>query len=177
MGAREYRHGEADTEDKIGQVTGLVWTAAGGDLLSVEACKFAGRGKILRTGKLGQVLQESVDAAFSAVRAQCDRYQLRPEVWRENDFHVHLPEGAIPKDGPSAGVAIAVALLSAVSAIPARADGGDDRRDYFARRGAAGGRGEGKIAGGGARRREAGDFARGKREGFDGFVAGGEKQI
>ena len=122
LGAREYRHGEADTEDKIGQVTGLVWTAAGGDLLSVEACKFAGRGKILRTGKLGQVLQESVDAAFSAVRAQCDRYQLRPEVWRENDFHVHLPEGAIPKDGPSAGVAIAVALLSAVSAIPARAD-------------------------------------------------------
>ena len=122
LGPRKHRFGVPPAESKIGQVTGLVWTAAGGDLLSIESCKFAGRGKIMRTGKLGQVLQESVDAAFSAVRSRCDGYQIKPEVWRESDFHIHLPEGAIPKDGPSAGVAIATAILSVVADIPVRAD-------------------------------------------------------
>ena len=122
LGIRKYRYGISAAEDKIGQVTGLVWAASGGDLLSIESCKFAGRGKIMRTGKLGQVLQESVDAAFSAVRSRCDNYQIKPTLWRENDFHIHLPEGAIPKDGPSAGIAIATAILSTVANIPVRAD-------------------------------------------------------
>ena len=122
LGVRKHRHGMPMTENKVGQVTGLVWTSVGGDLLSIESCKFAGRGKVMRTGKLGQVLQESVDAAFSAVRSRCDTYQIKPELWRENDFHIHLPEGAIPKDGPSAGIAVATAILSTVSDIPVRAD-------------------------------------------------------
>ncbi len=122
LGPRKHRFGVSAADDKVGQVTGLVWTATGGDLLSIESCKFAGRGKIMRTGKLGQVLQESVDAAFSAVRSRCDNYQIKPALWRESDFHIHLPEGAIPKDGPSAGVAIATAILSAVADIPVRAD-------------------------------------------------------
>lgn len=122
LGPRKHRYGISTDEPKVGQVTGLVWTPAGGDLLSIESCKFAGRGKIMRTGKLGQVLQESVDAAFSAVRSRCDEYQIKPEIWRESDFHIHLPEGAIPKDGPSAGIAIATAVLSTVADIPVRAD-------------------------------------------------------
>ena len=122
LGPRKHRYGISSDEDKVGQVTGLVWTSVGGDLLSIESCKFTGRGKILRTGKLGQVLQESVDAAFSAVRSRCDEYLIKPEVWRESDFHIHLPEGAIPKDGPSAGIAIATAILSTVANIPVRAD-------------------------------------------------------
>ena len=122
LGVRKHRHGMPMNENKVGQVTGLVWTSVGGDLLSIESCKFAGRGKVMRTGKLGQVLQESVDAAFSAVRSRCDTYQIKPELWRENDFHIHLPEGAIPKDGPSAGIAVATAILSTVADIPVRAD-------------------------------------------------------
>ena len=122
LGPRQYRFGSTAQDNRVGQVTGLVWTAVGGDLLSVEACCFSGRGKVARTGKLGQVLQESVDAAFSAVRARCDHYQVKPNLWRENDFHIHLPEGAIPKDGPSAGIAIATAILSAATNIPVRAD-------------------------------------------------------
>ena len=122
LGARKHRYGVSSVENKVGQVTGLVWTAVGGDLLSIESCKFAGRGKIMRTGKLGQVLQESVDAAFSAVRSRCDGLNVKPSVWRESDFHIHLPEGAIPKDGPSAGIAIATAILSTVSGIAVRAD-------------------------------------------------------
>lgn len=122
LGVRQHRYGVSAQEDKVGQVTGLVWTAAGGDLLSIESCKFAGRGKIMRTGKLGQVLQESVDTAFSAVRSICDRYQIKPSLWREHDFHIHLPEGAISKDGPSAGISIATAILSLAANIPVRAD-------------------------------------------------------
>ncbi|MGI9306821.1 MAG: endopeptidase La [Gammaproteobacteria bacterium] len=122
LGARKHRYGVSAVEDKVGQVTGLVWTSAGGDLLSIESCKFSGTGKIRRTGKLGQVLQESVDAAFSAVRSRCDNFQIDPSIWRKSDFHIHLPEGAIPKDGPSAGVAIATAILSTVSGIAVRAD-------------------------------------------------------
>ena len=122
LGVRKYRYGMSASENKIGQVTGLVWTSVGGDLLSIEMCKFSGRGKVLRTGKLGQVLQESVDAAFSSVRSRCDDYQVKVSVWRESDFHIHLPEGAISKDGPSAGIAIATAILSVVTGIPVRAD-------------------------------------------------------
>ena len=122
LGAHEYRYGISAKEAKVGQVTGLVWTSVGGDLLTIESCRFTGTGKIMRTGKLGQVLQESVDAAFSAVRSRGEHYQIDPKFWRENDFHIHLPEGAIPKDGPSAGVSIATAILSTVTNIPVRSD-------------------------------------------------------
>lgn len=135
LGVRKYRFGVSPSESRVGQVTGLVWTASGGDLLSVESCKFSGRGKILRTGTLGKVLQESVDAAFSAVRSFCDDYDIESksdanesggadasDVWQKSDFHIHLPEGAIPKDGPSAGIGIATAILSTVSNIPVCSD-------------------------------------------------------
>ncbi|MDM5147396.1 endopeptidase La [Candidatus Persebacteraceae bacterium Df01] len=122
LGVRQHRYGLTATDNKVGQVTGLVWTSVGGDLLSIESCHFTGRGKIIRTGKLGQVLQESVDTAFSAVRSRCEHYQIKPATWRDNDFHIHLPEGAIPKDGPSAGIGIATAILSTVTNVPVRAD-------------------------------------------------------
>lgn len=122
LGVRRFRYGLAAEENKIGQVTGLAWTASGGDLLSVEACKFAGKGKILRTGKLGAVMQESIEAAFSTIRARASDNNLSPNFARDTDFHIHLPEGAIPKDGPSAGIAIATALLSVLSNAPVRAD-------------------------------------------------------
>lgn len=122
LGAQKYRYGIAATDNKIGQVTGLAWTAAGGDLLSVEACAFPGKGKILRTGKLGEVMRESIEAAFSTVRARAASYQLDATFARTTDFHIHLPEGAIAKDGPSAGIAIATALLSVLSDAPVRCD-------------------------------------------------------
>ena len=122
LGARRFRYGVAAADNKIGQVTGLAWTAAGGDLLSVEACAFPGKGKILRTGNLGEVMKESVEAAFSTIRARAASYNLGANFARNTDFHIHLPEGAIPKDGPSAGIAIATALLSVLSDAPVRAD-------------------------------------------------------
>ncbi len=122
LGVRQYRYGTAAADNKVGQVTGLAWTEAGGDLLSVEACAFPGKGKILRTGKLGSVMQESIEAAFSTVRARASSYGLSPNFMRNHDFHIHLPEGAIPKDGPSAGIAIATAALSVLSGEPVRAD-------------------------------------------------------
>ncbi|MGI9337157.1 MAG: endopeptidase La [Gammaproteobacteria bacterium] len=122
LGVQKYRYGIAADNNKIGQVTGLAWTAAGGDLLSVEACAFPGKGKILRTGKLGEVMRESIEAAFSTVRARAASYNLNANFARTTDFHIHLPEGAISKDGPSAGIAIATALLSVLSEAPVRCD-------------------------------------------------------
>lgn len=122
LGPRKYRYGIAQQENRIGQVSGLAWTAAGGDLLSVEACKFPGRGKIIRTGKLGEVMRESVVTAFSVVHTRAAEFQIPPNFAKESDFHIHFPEGAIPKDGPSAGIAIATALLSLAAGIAVRVD-------------------------------------------------------
>ena len=119
LGAQRYRFGIAG-ESKVGQVNGLAWTESGGDLLSVEACAFPGKGNIIRTGKLGEVIKESVEAAFSLIRARASDLNLPANFMKTHDFHIHFPEGAIPKDGPSAGIAIATAILSLVSNVAVR---------------------------------------------------------
>ncbi len=122
LGVQRYRHGLADTENRIGQVTGLAWTEVGGELLTVEAAVVPGKGVLTLTGQLGEVMQESVKAALTVVRSRSDRLGVAAERFQQNDFHLHVPEGAIPKDGPSAGVAMVTALTSALSGIPVHAE-------------------------------------------------------
>ena len=122
LGVPKYRYGVTQEEPKVGQVVGLAWTESGGDLLSIEACRMPGKGKIIRTGKLGDVMKESIEAALSVVRSRAAERGAAPDFMRESDVHIHLPEGAIPKDGPSAGIGVATALLSAVSGAPTRTD-------------------------------------------------------
>jgi ATP-dependent Lon protease len=121
LGVKRYRFGRAEEEDRVGQVTGLAWTEVGGDLLTIEAAIVPGKGKATRTGKLGEVMQESIEAAMTVVRSRSEVLGIDPQFYREKDFHIHVPEGAIPKDGPSAGVAMCTALVSALTAIPVRA--------------------------------------------------------
>ncbi len=118
LGVRQFRYGRADKVNQVGQVTGLAWTQTGGDLLSVEAVVVPGKGKHLYTGKLGNVMQESIQAALSVVRSRTGLYGINPEFHQKKDIHVHVPEGATPKDGPSAGVAMSVAIISALTKIP-----------------------------------------------------------
>jgi ATP-dependent Lon protease len=122
LGVPRYRHGLADTEDRIGQATGLAWTEAGGELLTVEAAVVPGKGNLTPTGQLGEVMQESVKAAMTVVRSRAEQLGIAAERFQQNDFHLHVPEGAIPKDGPSAGIAMVTALTSALSGRPVRAD-------------------------------------------------------
>ena len=122
LGVPKYRYGTALEEPKVGQVVGLAWTESGGDLLSIEAVQMPGKGKIIRTGKLGEVMKESIEAALSVVRSRGRDRGVPPDFMRESDIHIHLPEGAIPKDGPSAGIGVATAVLSAVSGAPVRTD-------------------------------------------------------
>lgn len=122
LGVRRFDYGVAESENRIGQVTGLAWTEVGGELLTIEASKFRGKGNILRTGKLGDVMQESVSAAWSVVRSRAESLGIEPDFYEKNDIHVHVPEGATPKDGPSAGSAITLAIVSAFTGIPVRAD-------------------------------------------------------
>ena len=122
LGVRQYRFGLADNTNQIGQVTGLAWTQTGGDLLSIESVVVPGKGKHIYTGKLGDVMQESIQAAVSVVRARSMHYGIKPNFYQRKDIHVHVPEGATPKDGPSAGIAMTAAIISALTQIPARAD-------------------------------------------------------
>lgn len=122
LGVQRYTFGMAEKENQIGQVTGLAWTEVGGDLLTIEVADMPGKGVILRTGSLGDVMKESVEAARSVVRARARRVGISDVVFEKRDMHVHVPEGATPKDGPSAGVAITVAIVSALTRIPVRAD-------------------------------------------------------
>jgi len=122
LGVRRYAFGVAEKENQVGQVTGLAWTEVGGDLLTIEVATMPGKANIHRTGSLGDVMKESVEAARSVMRARARRLGIRDEVFEKTDIHVHFPEGATPKDGPSAGIAITTALISAVSGIPVRAD-------------------------------------------------------
>jgi ATP-dependent Lon protease len=122
LGVRRYTFGIAEKENQVGQVTGLAWTEVGGDLLTIEVAVMPGKGNTLRTGSLGDVMKESVEAARSVVRARGRRLGLPDSVFEKKDVHVHFPEGATPKDGPSAGIAITTALVSALSGIPVRAD-------------------------------------------------------
>jgi ATP-dependent Lon protease len=121
-GVRKYRWGETETEDLVGVTNGLAWTEVGGELLSIEATVVPGKGKMTITGKLGDVMQESVQAAHSYVRSRATAFGIRPPVFDKKDIHVHVPEGATPKDGPSAGVAMITSIVSALSGIPVRRD-------------------------------------------------------
>jgi len=122
LGVRKYTYGIAEKENQVGQVTGLAWTEVGGELLTVEAVKVPGKGNTVTTGKLGEVMQESIKAAISVVRARAKRLGIPEDFYQSLDLHIHLPEGATPKDGPSAGVAITTALVSVLTGIPVRCD-------------------------------------------------------
>lgn len=122
LGVRKFSYGVAPTEARVGQVNGLAWTSVGGDTLAVEAVCFPGRGNVVRTGSLGDVMKESVQAALSVVRARALKLGIDPEAFSKTDWHIHFPEGAVPKDGPSAGAAITTALASAITGIAVRSD-------------------------------------------------------
>ncbi len=122
LGVRKYSFGMAEKENQVGQVTGLAWTEVGGELLTIEAVVLPGKGKTMTTGKLGEVMQESIQAALSVVRKRSKALGIPEDFYQKSDIHIHLPEGATPKDGPSAGIAISTALVSVLSGIPVRAD-------------------------------------------------------
>jgi ATP-dependent Lon protease len=122
LGVRKYRYGMGEEEDQIGAVTGLAWTEVGGELLTIEAVTVPGKGQIKTTGKLGEVMQESIQAAMSFVKARSPSYGVKPSIFAHKDIHVHLPEGAVPKDGPSAGVGMVTAMISTLTGIAVRRD-------------------------------------------------------
>ncbi len=122
LGVRRYTFGMAEKQNQVGQVTGLAWTEVGGELLTIEAATMPGKGKTITTGKLGEVMQESIQAALSVVRARSRKLGVKEDFYQKNDIHIHLPEGATPKDGPSAGIGIATSMVSILSGIPVRAD-------------------------------------------------------
>tara|TARA_Y100000590_G_scaffold265907_1_gene298680 strand:- start:281 stop:2686 length:2406 start_codon:yes stop_codon:yes gene_type:complete len=121
-GVRKFDFGEAEEKDRIGQVTGLAWTQVGGELLTIEAACFEGKGKIIKTGSLGDVMQESIQAALSVVRTRSESLGINPAFYENHDIHIHVPEGATPKDGPSAGITMCTAVASVLSKIPVRSD-------------------------------------------------------
>ena len=122
LSVKRYDFGLANKENQLGQVTGLAWTEVGGDLLTIEAALMPGKGNIIRTGSIGDVMKESVEAARSVVRSRSRQLGIREEMFEKKDIHIHFPEGATPKDGPSAGIAISTALVSILTGIPVRAD-------------------------------------------------------
>jgi ATP-dependent Lon protease len=122
LGVRRFRYGKAEDENRVGQVTGLAWTEVGGELLTIEAAVVPGKGKLMHTGQLGEVMQESIQAAMSVVRSRSEVLGLDPDFYQKNDIHLHMPEGATPKDGPSAGVGMCTALVSALTRIPVRSN-------------------------------------------------------
>jgi ATP-dependent Lon protease len=122
LGVKRYRFGRAENEDRIGLVIGLAWTEVGGDLLTIETAVLKGKGKVIRTGQLGDVMQESIEAAMTVVRSRSEILNIESNFYKEHDFHIHVPEGATPKDGPSAGVAMCTAIVSALTGIPVRSN-------------------------------------------------------
>lgn len=122
LGVRKFDYGRAEAENQVGQVTGLAWTQVGGELLTIETSVIPGTGKVVKTGSLGDVMQESIQAALTVVRSRSKTLGIRRDFYQENDLHIHVPEGATPKDGPSAGVGMCTALVSALSGIAVRAD-------------------------------------------------------
>jgi ATP-dependent Lon protease len=122
LGVRRYSFGMAEKDNQVGQVTGLAWTEVGGELLTVEAVAVPGKGKTVTTGKLGDVMQESIQAALTVVRRRARQLGIADDFYQKNDLHIHLPEGATPKDGPSAGIAMCTAMVSVLTGIPVRAD-------------------------------------------------------
>ena len=122
LGVRRYNYGQAEKQNQVGQVVGLAWTEVGGDLLTIEAAVMPGKGQIIRTGQLGDVMKESVEAARSVVRSRSRRLGIKDEMFEKRDVHIHVPDGATPKDGPSAGAAMTTAFVSALTGIAVRAD-------------------------------------------------------
>ena len=122
LGVRQFRYGKAEDENRVGQVTGLAWTDVGGELLTIEAAVMPGKGKQSYTGKLGDVMQESIQAAMTVVRTRSRQYGIPLDFYQKQDVHIHVPEGATPKDGPSAGIGMCTAVLSAITSIPVRSD-------------------------------------------------------
>ena len=122
LGVRKFTFGRAELQNEVGLVTGLAWTQVGGDLLSIEATVVPGKGKLIHTGQLGDVMQESIHAALSVVRARTDRLGIDPDFHQKYDIHIHVPEGATPKDGPSVGIAMCTALVSALTKVPVRSE-------------------------------------------------------
>ncbi len=122
LGVERYRYGRADEENQVGQVVGLAWTEVGGELLRIEAANVPGKGNLIHTGQLGDVMKESVQAALTVVRSRASLLGIPESSFKELDFHIHVPEGATPKDGPSAGIGMTTALVSALTGIPVRAD-------------------------------------------------------
>ena len=122
LGVPRFRFGRAEERNQVGQVTGLAWTEVGGELLSIEAALTPGKGRLTQTGSLGNVMQESIQAALTVVRSRAELLGIDADFYQKNDIHVHVPEGATPKDGPSAGVGMSVAIVSALTQIPVRAD-------------------------------------------------------
>jgi ATP-dependent Lon protease len=120
--SRRFRYGRAEENDQVGQVTGLAWTEVGGELLTIESAVMPGKGKLTHTGQLGEVMQESIQAAMTVVRSRANVLGLEPEFYQKADVHIHVPEGATPKDGPSAGIGMCTALVSALTKIPVRSD-------------------------------------------------------
>ena len=122
LGVRRYTYGMAEKNNQVGQVTGLAWTEVGGELLTIESAVMTGKGKTITTGKLGEVMQESIQAALSVVRSRSRMLGINEDFYQKNDIHIHLPEGATPKDGPSAGIGIVTAMVSVLTGIPVRAE-------------------------------------------------------
>ena len=122
LGVRKFTYGRAEEQDQIGQVTGLAWTSVGGELLTIESVAVPGKGQIIKTGSLGDVMQESIQAALTVVRSRAAAMGIEPDFHQKNDLHIHVPEGATPKDGPSAGIGMCTALVSILTGIPVRAD-------------------------------------------------------
>jgi ATP-dependent Lon protease len=122
LGVRKFDYGQAEKKNQVGQVVGLAWTEVGGDLLTIESAVMNGKGNIIRTGSLGDVMKESVEAARSVVRSRARRLGIKDELFEKRDIHIHVPDGATPKDGPSAGIAMTTAFVSALTGIPVRAD-------------------------------------------------------
>ena len=120
LGVQKFRHGEAEREDQVGIVTGLAWTEVGGEILTIEALMMPGKGKMTVTGNLRDVMKESISAASSYVRSRAATIGVKPPVFDRRDIHVHVPEGATPKDGPSAGIAMVTAIVSVMTGIPVR---------------------------------------------------------
>jgi ATP-dependent Lon protease len=121
-GIKRFRYGEAEGEDQVGVITGLAWTEVGGELLTIESVTLPGKGKVIATGKLGDVMKESVQAAESFVKSRAAAYGIKQTVLEKRDIHVHVPEGATPKDGPSAGIAMVTSIVSVLTGIPIRKD-------------------------------------------------------